>query len=98
MRPKTKKGKSTDHDQNSISSEGGQDTLACQSSGHSSLAFSRKCPEVEIWSVSLSQNDAKMRKSTNDDPNFISSEMVRIHQHVKFQAIQSDCNKNSHLC
>ena len=41
-----KKGKSTDHDQNLISSEGGQDTSACQSSGQSSLAFSRKCPEV----------------------------------------------------
>ena len=41
-----KKGKWTDHDQNLISSEGGQDTSACQSSGHSSLAFSRKCLEV----------------------------------------------------
>ena len=39
-------GKSTDHGQNLISSEGCQDTSACQSSGHSSLLFSRKCPEV----------------------------------------------------
>ena len=39
-------GKSTDHDQNLISSDGGQDTSACQSSGHSSFVFSRKCLEV----------------------------------------------------
>ena len=39
----------------------------------------------------------KWEKSTDDDPNFISSEVVRIHQHVKFQAIQSDCNINSGL-
>ena len=41
-----KNGKLTDHDQNLTSSEGGQDTSVCQSSGHSSLAFSSKCPEV----------------------------------------------------
>ena len=45
---KNKKGKSTDHDQNLISSEGGQDTSACQSSGHSSLGS----PE-NVWSWNL---------------------------------------------
>ena len=44
MMPKC--GKSTDSDQNLISSEGDQDTWAYQSSGHSSLALSRKCLEV----------------------------------------------------
>ena len=34
------------HDQNLTSSEGDQDTSACQISGHSSHAFSGKCPEM----------------------------------------------------
>ena len=41
-----KRRKSTDHDQNLISSEGGQDTSACNISGHSLHASSRKCPET----------------------------------------------------
>ena len=39
-------GKSTDHDQNLICSEGDQDTPACQFSGHSSHALSRKWRET----------------------------------------------------
>ena len=39
-------GKSTDHDHNLISSEGGQDTSASKNSGHSLHAFSGKCPET----------------------------------------------------
>ena len=35
------------HDQNLISSEGGQDTSACQISGHSFHAVSRKSPEAQ---------------------------------------------------
>ena len=38
--------KSTNCDHNLISSEGGQDTSACQISGHSLHAFSGKCPET----------------------------------------------------
>ena len=38
--------KSTDHGHKLISSEDGQDTSACQISGHSLLAFSGKCPET----------------------------------------------------
>ena len=41
-----KVGKSTDHNPNLFSSEGGQDTSAYQIPGHSSHAFSRKCPEI----------------------------------------------------
>ena len=41
-----KGGKSTDHDWNLNSSEGGQNTPACQISGHSFHTFSRKCPET----------------------------------------------------
>ena len=52
-------GKSTDHDQNLISFEGGQDTWAYQLSGHSFHALSRK---PQIWPVSLSQSGNKMRK------------------------------------
>ena len=37
----------------------------------------------------------KWRKSQGDDQNLISFEVVMIHQHAKFQAIQSDCNKIS---
>ena len=38
--------KSTDHDPNLISSEGGQDPSAHHISGHSSLVFSWECPET----------------------------------------------------
>ena len=55
-------GKSTEHNQNPISSEGGRDTSACQNSGHSSHVFSRKGLESQIWPVSLSQSGAKRRK------------------------------------
>ena len=55
---------------NLLSSEGDQDTSACQIAGHSSHAFPRICPE--------SQNAAKMRKSTNRDQNPISSECGQI--------------------
>ena len=34
------------HDQNVISSKGGQDTSACQISANYSNVFSRKCPET----------------------------------------------------
>ena len=54
--------KSTDHGQNVISSQGGQDTSACQSAGPSSFAFSRKYLEVASLACFTSQNDAKMRK------------------------------------
>ena len=46
-----KRRKSTDHDRNLISSEGGQDTSACKNSAHSSHVFSRKCPETSNWPV-----------------------------------------------
>ena len=38
--------KSTDHGHKLVSSEDGQDTLACKISGHSLHAFSGKCPET----------------------------------------------------
>ena len=39
-------GKSTDHDKNLVSCEGGQDSSACQIPCHSSHSFSWKCPET----------------------------------------------------
>ena len=42
----TKGGKSTDHDQNLISSEGVQDTSGCKILGYCLHAFSGKCPET----------------------------------------------------
>ena len=41
-------GKSTDHDHNLVSSEGGQDTSACKISGYFLNAFSGKCPETSL--------------------------------------------------
>ena len=45
---KLKLGKSTGRDHNLISSEGGQDTSACQVSGYSLHASSGKCPETSL--------------------------------------------------
>ena len=46
-----------------ISFEGSQDTSACQITGHSSHAFSRKFPEIaKNRPASLSQSAAKIRK------------------------------------
>ena len=39
--------KSTDRDHELISSEGGQDTSACQISGHFLHAFSEKCSKTQ---------------------------------------------------
>ena len=61
-----KYGKSTNLDQNQTSSECGQDTSACQISGHSFQAFSRDCLETQNWPVSLNQNCAKISKFNND--------------------------------
>ena len=80
-------GKSTDRDQNRISSEGGQNIT-----GHS---FRIHCPgnarKSQIWPVSLSQNRVKSRKSTDCGHNLISSGymVARIHQHAKYQAIRN---------
>ena len=63
-------GKSTERDQNRISSEGGQDSSACKISGYSLHAFSGKCPETLIWPVSLSQSDTKSRKINWPWPKF----------------------------
>ena len=38
--------KSTDHDPNLLSSEGGQDKSACKFSGHSLHVFPEKCPKT----------------------------------------------------
>ena len=46
----------------SISSDGGQDTWACQNSGYSSHSFPRKSPETPNLVVSMSQSGAKMTK------------------------------------
>ena len=86
-------GKSPDHDQN-FSSEGGQHTPACQRSGHSSLAFSRKCPEfanLACFTKSKGcQNEENQQRMTEIQSVL---KVVRIHQHIKFQAIESDSNK-----
>ena len=66
--------------QNLISTEGGLDTSACQISGHSSNAFYRKCPAKSTCFT-------KSRKINRLDQNLIISEVTRMHQHAKFQAI-----------
>ena len=54
--------KSTDRGHKLIRSEDGQDTSVCKISDHFLNAFSEKCPETQIWPISLSQNSAKIRK------------------------------------
>ena len=66
MQPKW--GKSTDPDQNLISSKSGQDTPACKISGHSSRHSSEHIRNPQIWPVSLSQNAIKMRKTNELSP------------------------------
>ena len=69
-----KLGKSTNPNQNLFSSEGGQDTAACQISGHSFHAFSRKCPETpNLTSFTKSKIAPKLGKSTNLNQNLFSS-------------------------
>ena len=59
----TPKGqKSTDHDQNVISYEGGQDSSACKVSGFSLHVFSRKCPEPPNLTRITKSNSTKIRK------------------------------------
>ena len=50
-----------------------------------------------IWPVSPSQNGARKREINDDDHNLIIPQVVRVHQHVKFEATQNDCNGNSGL-
>ena len=54
--------KSTEHDYNLISPEGGQHTPAYKISGHVLHAFSGKCPKTPNLTRSLSQGDARRRK------------------------------------
>ena len=61
-------GKSTDHDQNLVTSEGGQDTSACQISAHSCNTFSRKCLETTNLTCFTKLNAAKMRKTNRAWP------------------------------
>ena len=56
---------------NLINSEVGQDTSACQISGHFFHAFSKKWPQRPNWPVSLIQSSAQMKKSTDCDQNLI---------------------------
>ena len=91
-------GKSTDHIQNLISSEGDQNTPACQISGHSSPVL-KKMPGNRKFDLFYKVKMLpKWEKSTVDrqwPKSKISSEGGQdIYQHVKFQAIQSNCNKN----
>ena len=57
-----KGGKSTDCDQNLISSEGGHDTSVNKISSHSSMPSPEHAQKHQIWPVSLSQSGAKTRK------------------------------------
>ena len=70
----SKWGKSTDHDQNVSSWKCSQDTSACQISSHFPHAFWEYHQKPKIWPVSLSQNDAKMRKINRPGQNLISWE------------------------
>ena len=89
-------GKSTNCDQNVINSKGVQDTSACLMLGHSSHMFARKSPEtanVTCFTKSKCyQNAENQQKITKILPI---SKVVRPHEYVKFQATQSDCNKNT---
>ena len=68
-----KKGNSTERDQNVISSEGDQDTSSCQNFRPFLLCVLKKMSGSCKFGL-LSQNDSKMRKIKDDDPNLISSE------------------------
>ena len=50
------------------------DTPACKIPGHHFHAFAKNVWKPQVWSVSLSQNTPKIRKSTEDEQNLISSE------------------------
>ena len=69
--------KSTDRGHKLISSESGKDTSACTISSHFPHAFSGKCPETQIWPVSLSQNSAKIEKSIDHGHKLISFEDIQ---------------------
>ena len=55
--------KSTEHDQNLISSEGGRDTSEYQNSGHSSHFSQGKIWKPQIRLVSLSQSGTKKEEN-----------------------------------
>ena len=79
-------GKSTDHDQNLISFEGGQDTWAYQLSGHSSHA--RKCQETSnLTSFTKSKWQQNEENQQTDAIIKLVLKVNRVHQHTKFQAI-----------
>ena len=82
-----KRGKSTDCNQNLISSEGGQDTSACQNSGHFSHAFSRK-RHRNLKFDQFHYAKVAPKKENQQTVTKISSvrKVVWIHQHAKIQA------------
>ena len=84
--------KSTDSDQNLISSEGSQDTSTCQMSGHSFQAFSGKCLEgpnlTYLTKSKLCQNLNNQQIMTII---WLVMKVVSIHLDAKFQAILFMC-------
>ena len=80
--------KLTDHNQNLISDGGGQDKSACQISlWHSFCMFSRKCQEITNFTwVKIVPNLENQQTAIKI---YQKLQVVRIHQHAKFQAISS---------
>ena len=71
---------------NLSSSEGSQDISACQISGHYCHAFSIKYGKHTFKMFHWVQMPPKLVKSTDRDQNLI-TEVVRIQQHMVFQAL-----------
>ena len=67
--------------------EGGQDTSACKISGHSLHAFYGYCREPQIWPVSMWHQTKENQQTMTIILSVL--KVVKIHQHVKIQAIPS---------
>ena len=89
--PKFKKSTYPGHELSSFTS--GQDTSACRISGHFLHVFSRKCPEtpnLTRFTKSKKCQNKKIQQTMAIYKTFL--KVVKIHQHVKFQAIPSMCS------